>query len=946
MSLPVDGVLAFEALQTHPDAPASGQEVMLLYVYQDGQLYARNAPVPGPGGSSTGGVPGKVWGDTFRPPLLFIDTLAAANQVPTADDLDISGFVNGDIVVRQADFEMFEYEVSIVSSGLVDLGVKWAGTIANGVPVGGATGQILAKRSATNYDTQWIAPPSGGGGAGVSNVASMNTGARAYRSAALNLAGANTWTQVAVDTKSFDPGNHINLSTGSYVVPANGLYEINADIEVTESTTGTYTDVLVAVTKGGNPTTTGTTLFQTNQWAAVMNVMSANISDVAQLAAGDVIQLWVFNGQATALATASSVNYMSVVQVDVALQPSTGQVSAGTAARANRQAAYTLPGVNAQKIPIDTINNDPGGHFNLTNSRYVCPATGWYQVNGQVCAAETGNANLTWVPTIFKNGAGYAQGDFVGWSALDGFISGTVSDTIFCNAGDYLELWVFTSSAFALSVAAGSTSNNWFSVVQVDQPIGGAGGNAVTPTTAACLSMAAAFTQTVSTWTTLPYDTVAFDAGNHMTTGAAAKYTAPVAGIYHVDATAYAPSGGAGYELALAIAVNGTRLRETSDLDSAASGTDDSQQISGLVQCAAGDQIQIMYFANMGRIVQAGINLLQTFSVVQVDQPTPVATNTGGRAFRGGALSLVAGETKIAIDTIATDPGGHMDVATNHRYNVTAAGWYQIDGGVNMNSTAANQSVSCYVKKNGVGCSTGAFATSSAASQGVTSAVSDLIFCNPGDFIELFAFNYTAGTLALGAAANRPDLNFLSVVKVDQPLYANNPSTVTALPATPFDGQEIYFVADAANGVKWHLRYNAGSSSTHKWEFLGGPNMISRVDTDEAYTATSVFALAPTPDRLTFPLSGDYEYDMTVEPYQTSGTATTSAALSINGGAAAVPDFMQLGTTGAAQTISKPGNLLNMTAGQTVAIVYQNPTGGGVTHVRYRVLRIRPVRVG
>lgn len=33
-----------------------------------------------------------------------------------------------------------------------------------GVPTGGATGQILAKASGTNYDTQWINAPTGGGG--------------------------------------------------------------------------------------------------------------------------------------------------------------------------------------------------------------------------------------------------------------------------------------------------------------------------------------------------------------------------------------------------------------------------------------------------------------------------------------------------------------------------------------------------------------------------------------------------------------------------------------------------------------------------------------------------------------------------------------------------------------------------------------------------------------
>jgi hypothetical protein len=38
----------------------------------------------------------------------------------------------------------------------------------------------------------------------------------------------------------------------------------------------------------------------------------------------------------------------------------------------------------------------------------------------------------------------------------------------------------------------------------------------------------------------------------------------------------------------------------------------------------------------------------------------------------------------------------------------------------------------------------------------------------------------------------------------------------------PQDGDEVYYAADATNGVIWHLRYRAASSSSYKWEFVGG----------------------------------------------------------------------------------------------------------------------------
>lgn len=35
-----------------------------------------------------------------------------------------------------------------------------AGPAGPGVPIGGTTGQVLAKIDSTNYNTQWVTPPS------------------------------------------------------------------------------------------------------------------------------------------------------------------------------------------------------------------------------------------------------------------------------------------------------------------------------------------------------------------------------------------------------------------------------------------------------------------------------------------------------------------------------------------------------------------------------------------------------------------------------------------------------------------------------------------------------------------------------------------------------------------------------------------------------------------
>ena len=50
----------------------------------------------------------------------------------------------------------------------------------------------------------------------------------------------------------------------------------------------------------------------------------------------------------------------------------------------------------------------------------------------------------------------------------------------------------------------------------------------------------------------------------------------------------------------------------------------------------------------------------------------------------------------------------------------------------------------------------------------------------------------------------------------------------TTLPASPVDGQEAVLVDSTTNpSYQWRLRYNAGSTSTYKWGFIGGAPFIA-----------------------------------------------------------------------------------------------------------------------
>ena len=54
--------------------------------------------------------------------------------------------------------------IARISALITSIGADIKALYGRVLPSGGTTGQLLAKTSATNYATQWIDPPSGGGG--------------------------------------------------------------------------------------------------------------------------------------------------------------------------------------------------------------------------------------------------------------------------------------------------------------------------------------------------------------------------------------------------------------------------------------------------------------------------------------------------------------------------------------------------------------------------------------------------------------------------------------------------------------------------------------------------------------------------------------------------------------------------------------------------------------
>lgn len=169
---------------------------------------------------------------------------------------------------------------------------------------------------------------------------------------------------------------------------------------------------------------------------------------------------------------------------------------------------------------------------------------------------------------------------------------------------------------------------------------------------------------------------------------------------------------------------------------------------------------------------------------------------------------------------------------------------------------------------------------------------------------------------------------------------------VTALPSSPYDGQEVYYGADPTNGVIWHLRYRAAASGSFKWEFVGGSDLDAIVDTSQTTASTTFVDLATVGPSITLPLGGDYDFSYGDEGSMGSTSAFKVIALLIAGSEVTADELVVLGA-GPLNGLTETSRIRRKTAlssGNVVKLQYR--VTGSTGTFRNRWLRARPVRVG
>lgn len=148
-------------------------------------------------------------------------------------------------------------------------------------------------------------------------------------------------------------------------------------------------------------------------------------------------------------------------------------------ARVYRNATQTINSGSWTKIQFNSENFDEKSEFdNSTNYRFTAKETGYYQINARTefdfsSMGTPGNTNSYISIAIYHNGSAYAYGSKLGLNNSDGTFNAirnnnapVVSDIIYLQAGEYIEIFVYQNTGSNYNIISGST-NTYFSVHKI-----------------------------------------------------------------------------------------------------------------------------------------------------------------------------------------------------------------------------------------------------------------------------------------------------------------------------------------------------------------------------------------------------------------------------------------------------------------------------------------------
>ena len=266
------------------------------------------------------------------------------------------------------------------------------------------------------------------------------------------------------------------------------------------------------------------------------------------------------------------------------------------------------PSATASLVKYTSFNSDTHGAFSTSTGLYTVPVSGYYRVQSGLSVGATFVNNGYLALIIYQNGAG-AFSSFNPTVSASSNTSITVSNTVFCKAGDTLAPYVQTNGSGA-AVSVVFPGNNYFSVERISGP------SVLAATETVALDYRTNAGQSIpnNVLTSIVWGTKTYDTHGIMNTSTG-TITIPISGKYMIS-SAYCFGNyawTAGTQASLSVIKNGSYygILSRGNETNATTTKYDSGRGSMLVQCNAGDTIQIQVVHTFGSAInlQADTNL-------------------------------------------------------------------------------------------------------------------------------------------------------------------------------------------------------------------------------------------------------------------------------------------------------------------------------------------------
>lgn len=312
--------------------------------------------------------------------------------------------------------------------------------------------------------------------------------------------------------------------------------------------------------------------------------------------------------------------------------------------------------------------------------------------------------------------------------------------------------------------------------------------------------------------------------------------------------------------------------------------------------------------------------------------------------------TAVPGWQTVPLDTVRFTTVSGMTDLTNHQIVITTSGLYEITWGAVANTVSMSSGSELFINLaiNGVLYPSINEANLQAGPTNTPGqSASAIVTVNAGDRISVMVYYNGTGSVQV--------FSRLDVAKVDGTLSTATPYTNPKVTTSSFAGGPPILPNDTdiwiATGVggsacRWQFQYNASSSSSYKWEFIGGAPYAAVIYAVFKNTVAATWQNGGM--SLVLPRGGNYIAEVSVIlENNTGGTSEAAATVMVNGTLQTGGGDTNVVFNGGILTETGPVWLANVPAGATITDAYYTSviSGSGMIFVD-RLITILPVNIG